>query len=164
MPHHNTYFLILSWFYQGTPFQKFFGPFSAASGAQDPNFWIPLIALRILGFFSASPPQFTPPTKRWSLTSNVTPTPMKFKNKWCQDPVWLTPCYLGQIVMLLFWPSYLIKGSVRYFFWPRSVVKNCWSTKGAVNRESLGSPGREDRMFRRLTCRLGAFFVVVIIT
>ena len=39
--------------------KKFFGPFPAAPGAQH-HFRIPLLALRTLGFFPASPPQFTP--------------------------------------------------------------------------------------------------------
>jgi hypothetical protein len=30
---------------------------------------------------------------------------------------------LGQIIIELFGPMYLIKGSVRYLFWPRGVVK-----------------------------------------
>ena len=51
-----------------------FVPFLAAPGVQHHHFRIPLLALRNLGFFPASPPQFTPAVKRWSLTSNVTPT------------------------------------------------------------------------------------------
>ena len=33
--------------------------------------------------------------------------------------------FLGQIVINLFGPNYLISGSVRYFFRPRGAVKNC---------------------------------------
>ena len=72
---YTTYFLHLSWFYQGTPFQKKkIRPFPTARGAQDHHFRIPLLAVRTLGFFPASPPLFTPTAKRWTLTSNVTPT------------------------------------------------------------------------------------------
>ena len=53
-------------------FQNFLGPFPRSAGAQHPHFRIPLLALRNLGFFLASPPLFTPAAKRWSLTSNVT--------------------------------------------------------------------------------------------
>ena len=38
---------------------------------------------------------------------------------------------LGLIAITLFEPNFLMKGSVRYLFWSR----------GAVNRESLGSAG-----------------------
>jgi hypothetical protein len=65
---------------------------------------------------------------------------------------------LGQLVMKLFWPYYLIKGSFRYIFWPRSAVKNWWGAKGTVSRESLGTSGLADRMFHCLTRRLGAFY------
>jgi hypothetical protein len=44
---------------------------------------------------------------------------------------------LGQIVINLFWPNYLIDGSVGYLYWPWGAAKNCWDTTGAVNRESL---------------------------
>ena len=40
---------------------------------------------------------------------------------------------LGHTVIKLFWPNYLIKGSVRWLFWPKGAVKNCWATNGAVN-------------------------------
>jgi len=53
---------------------NFFGPFPVAPGAQDHHFRIPLLALRNVGFFTASPPLFTSAAKRWNLTSNVTPT------------------------------------------------------------------------------------------
>jgi len=46
---------------------------------------------------------------------------------------------LGQIVIKSFGPNYLIKGSVRYFLWPRGGVKKLLSSKGAMNRESLGT-------------------------
>jgi len=71
--HPRTY--ILSYLFQKTNFSNFFGPFSRAPGARRPNFRTPLLTPPTLGFFSASPALFTPATKRWSLTSNVTPTP-----------------------------------------------------------------------------------------
>jgi len=50
---------------------------------------------------------------------------------------------LGQTVIKLFIPNCLKHGSVRYLFWPMDAVKNYQGTKGAVNRESLGTPGIE---------------------
>ena len=32
---------------------------------------------------------------------------------------------LGQVVSELFGPNYLIRGSVRYYFWPMGAVTNC---------------------------------------
>ena len=75
-PHHRLHpaespaFAFYS-FFQKTLFQNFLGFFPTAPGAQDPHFRIPLLALRTLGYFPASPPLFTPAAKRWSLTSNV---------------------------------------------------------------------------------------------
>ena len=46
---------------------------------------------------------------------------------------------LRQIVIKLFQPNCLINGSVRYLFWPRGAVNNCRGTKGAMNRECLGT-------------------------
>ena len=40
-----------TYFFKKQVIKKFFGPFSTASGAQDPHFRIPLLALRTLGFF-----------------------------------------------------------------------------------------------------------------
>ena len=76
-PHHRPYpaespaFAIYS-FFKNKIF-NFLGALSRGPRAQDPHFRIPLLALRTLGFFPASPPLFTPAAKRWSLTS-VTPT------------------------------------------------------------------------------------------
>jgi len=39
----------------------------------------------------------------------------------------------------LFGFNYLTTGSVRYFFWPTGAEKIMLSTKGAMNRESLGT-------------------------
>jgi len=69
--HPRTYFHT---FFKKQSFKIFFGPFPRAPGARHPHFRIPLPALRTLGFFPASPP-LTLAAKRWSLTSNVTPTP-----------------------------------------------------------------------------------------
>ena len=38
---YTTHLLLLSWFYQGTPFQKFFGPFPAAPGLNTTIFGFP---------------------------------------------------------------------------------------------------------------------------
>jgi hypothetical protein len=46
---------------------------------------------------------------------------------------------LGHIVIHLFCPNYLTKGSARYFFWPGGSVKSCRYIKGVVNLESLGT-------------------------
>ena len=47
---------------------------------------------------------------------------------------------LGHIVIHLFGPNYLIKGSARYFFWLGGSVKSCRGIKGVVNgKESLGT-------------------------
>jgi hypothetical protein len=55
---------------------------------------------------------------------------------------------LGQIVTKLFGPNYLIKGSVRYFFWPMGAEKKLLSTKGTMNRESLGTTVLEIKYFQ----------------
>jgi len=46
---------------------------------------------------------------------------------------------LGQIVIKLFGPSYLIKGSVGYFFRSSDAIQR--DTMGTVNRESFGTAG-----------------------
>ena len=69
--HPRTYSHIL---FQKNNISKIFGPFPMAHGAQREHFRIPLLSLRTLGFFPASPTLFTPVAKRWSLTSNITPT------------------------------------------------------------------------------------------
>jgi hypothetical protein len=44
---------------------------------------------------------------------------------------------LGQTVIKLFGPNYLINGSVGYFFWPRGAVKK---TLGAPRTEKVWEP------------------------
>ena len=45
-----------------------------------------------------------------------------------------------QTVMKLFGPNYLIKGSVRYLFWPRGAVQNCWCAGWAPWTEKFWEP------------------------
>jgi hypothetical protein len=47
--------------------------------------------------------------------------------------------FLGQTVIKLFGPNYLIHRSVSCFFWPRSALKIRWNAKVPVNRESSGT-------------------------
>jgi len=65
---------------QKTIFQTFLRPFPRAHGARRPHFRIPLPTIRTLGFSPASLPQFYIFMKRWSLTSNVTPTPIPYSD------------------------------------------------------------------------------------
>ena len=53
---------------------------------------------------------------------------------------------LGQTDIKLSGPNCLIKGSVRYLFWPRGAVKNYRGTNGAVNREILGTAGLDNNV------------------
>jgi hypothetical protein len=56
-------------------------------------------------------------------------------------------------VIKLFGPNYLIKGSVRYLFWPWGAVKKvAEALGGAVEREILGTAGQSHRTVGCSSC------------
>ena len=119
--HTNIFFK----FFQNNFSQKFFGPFSTPLGAIAPYFRNPLLQLHIPIFSRRLHPIFLLMNLLMIITSTATPTPMKIKNEWCQDPVkWsLTTCLKPSLVLK--WLNYLSQWQPRHSWQSNFTAKMC---------------------------------------